>query len=53
MNIIEKNLSDTIFKSALTVHKILVPGLLESAYQKCLMLELLKSCLSVQKRSAG
>lgn len=49
MNIIVKDLSDTIFKSALTVHKILGPGLLESAYQRCLMLELLNNGLSVQK----
>ena len=49
MNIVEKELSDIIFKSALNVHKTLGPGLLESAYQKCLMLELLKQRLNVNK----
>jgi GxxExxY protein len=49
MNIIEKDLSDIIFKAALKVHKALGPGLLESAYQKCLMLELLSEGLLVRK----
>jgi len=38
--IIEKEISDVIFDSALTVHKQLGPGLLESAYQHCLRYEL-------------
>lgn len=49
MNIIEKDLSDIIFKAALKVHKTLGPGLLESAYQKCLLLELLNEGLLVRK----
>jgi len=49
MKIIEKDLSDIIFKAALKVHKALGPGLLESAYQKCLMLELLSEGLLVRK----
>ncbi len=49
MEIIEKELSDVIFKSALNVHKTLGPGLLESAYQKCLMLELVNKGLHVRK----
>lgn len=49
MEIIEKELSDVIFKSALKVHKALGPGLLESAYHKCLMLELLNQGLKVNK----
>jgi GxxExxY protein len=49
MEIIEKELSDIIFKSALKVHKALGPGLLESAYHKCLMLELLNQGLKVNK----
>jgi GxxExxY protein len=49
MEIIEKELNDIIFKSALKVHKALGPGLLESAYHKCLMLELLNQGLKVNK----
>jgi GxxExxY protein len=49
MDIVEKDLSDIIFKSALNVHKTLGPGLLESAYQKCLMLELVSKGLHVRK----
>ncbi len=49
MNIVEKDLSDIIFKSALNVHKALGPGLLESAYQKCLMLELINQGVLVRK----
>jgi GxxExxY protein len=49
MEIIEKELSDVIFKSALYVHKTLGPGLLESAYQKCLILELINRGLIVLK----
>lgn len=43
MEIIERELSDIIFHSALKVHKALGPGLLESAYQICLLYELKKN----------
>jgi len=47
MEIIEKGLSDIIFKSALDVHRALGPGLLESAYHSCLYYELQEQGLSV------
>ena len=34
------NISEQIFGSAIEVHKILGPGLLESAYEECLCREL-------------
>ena len=37
---------------ALTVHKTLGPGLLESAYQECLYFELAKTGLRVEKEKA-
>lgn len=49
MEIVEKELSDKIFQAALKVHKLLGPGLLESAYQRCLHIELLDRGLFVQK----
>ena len=52
MEIVEKELSDKIFQSALKVHKLLGPGLLESAYQRCLHIELLDRGLFVQKEVA-
>ena len=41
-----------IFDCALTVHKSLGPGLLESAYEECLFYELKKSGLNVEKQKA-
>ena len=45
----ENELSSIIIGKAIEVHKILGPGLLESAYQECLCYELLGSGLFVEK----
>lgn len=45
----ENTLSNIILGCAIEVHKLLGPGLLESAYQECLMYELIKSGLKVEK----
>ena len=41
--------TDTIIGAAIEVHRHLGPGLLESAYQTCLMYELIKLGLKVEK----
>ena len=46
MNIEE--LANTIIGAAIRVHRVLGPGLLESAYQKCLEYELIKMKLGVE-----
>ena len=46
----ENEISKIVFESALKVHKILGPGLLESAYEECLFYELKKSNLNVEKQ---
>jgi GxxExxY protein len=43
------NLSYQIIGCAIEVHRILGPGLLESAYQNCLIFELKKKGLKVEK----
>ena len=43
----ENEISKIVFDSALKVHKSLGPGLLESAYEKCLVYELRKHNLKV------
>ena len=45
----ENKLSGIIIGCAINVHKKLGPGLLETAYQECLMYELRKNGLYVQK----
>ena len=45
----ENELSNIIIGCAIEVHKQLGPGLLESAYQECLLYELLKTGLQVVK----
>lgn len=45
----ENRLSNFIIGKAIEVHKLLGPGLLESAYQECLYYELTSSGLMVQK----
>lgn len=46
----ENELSKLVFDSALKVHRVLGPGLLESAYEECLYYELKKSGLDVVKQ---
>lgn len=46
----ENEISQKIIGCAIEVHKVLGPGLLESAYQECLSYELEKSGLNVQKQ---
>ena len=46
---IENELSKKVLGCAIEVHKLLGPGLLESAYQECLYYELVKSGLKVKK----
>ncbi len=48
----ENELSKIVFDAALKVHRILGPGLLESAYKECLFHELCKTNLLVQKEKA-
>ena len=48
----KKEISKIVFESALKVHKVLGPGLLESAYEECLFYELKKSNLKVEKQKA-
>ncbi len=45
-----KELTDKIIKAAIEVHKILGPGLLESAYEECLVYELIKMDLSIKQQ---
>lgn len=45
----ENEISKIVFESALKVHKVLGPGLLESAYEECLFYELKKHDLKVDK----
>lgn len=46
----ENELSEIIIGAAITVHKNLGPGLLESAYEECLYYELNKNGLNVEKQ---
>jgi len=46
----ENELSRIVFNAALTVHKILGPGLLESAYEECLFYELSKTGLKIERQ---
>ena len=46
---IENTLSGKVIGCAIKVHKVLGPGLLESAYHECLHYELLKAGLNVEK----
>jgi GxxExxY protein len=45
----ENEITEKIIGCAIQVHKILGPGLLESAYQECLYYELQKNGLKVEK----
>jgi GxxExxY protein len=46
----ENELSNIVIGHAITVHKNLGPGLLESAYEECLYYELNKNDLFVEKQ---
>jgi len=46
----EQEISKIVFDCALRVHKVLGPGLLESAYEECLFYELKKTNLKVEKQ---
>ena len=46
----ENEIGDAIIASALKVHRALGPGLLESAYETCLVYELQKQPLPVQQQ---
>ena len=46
---IENEISNKIIGCAIEVHRILGPGLLESAYEECLYYELINSGLKVKK----
>ena len=53
MNIMTENeISKIVFESALKIHRSLGPGLLESSYQECLLYELHKHGLIVDKEKA-
>jgi GxxExxY protein len=45
-----EELSKVIIGAAIEVHKLLGPGLLESAYEECLTYELLKNNLIVERQ---
>jgi GxxExxY protein len=46
---IENEISNKIIGCAIEVHKLLGPGLLESAYRECLYYELIKNGFNVEK----
>jgi GxxExxY protein len=48
----ENDISRIVFESALKVHQLLGPGLLESAYEECLFYELKKHNIKVEKQKA-
>jgi GxxExxY protein len=48
----ENELSKIVFDLGMKIHKILGPGLLESAYEECLYYEIKKSGLLVEKQKA-
>ena len=45
-----EELTDKIIRAAIEVHKILGPGLLESAYEECFVYELIKMGLSLKQQ---
>ena len=49
-NIIDKRLTEKIIGAAIAVHKELGPGLLESAYEACLVYELVQAGLKVESQ---
>ncbi len=51
-NMTENEISKIVFEAALKVHRVLGPGLLESAYEECLFYELKKSNLKIEKQKS-
>jgi GxxExxY protein len=49
MNISENQIASVIIGCAIEIHKALGPGLLESAYQECLLFKLRQDGLKVEK----
>lgn len=49
-NISENEISKIVYESGYLVHKTLGPGLLESAYEECMLYELKKGGLLVEKQ---
>jgi GxxExxY protein len=45
----ENEISKIIIGSAIIVHRVLVPGLLEGYYKECLICEILEAGLFVEK----
>lgn len=50
MDISENDISKIVYESGYLVHKVLGPGLLESAYEECLFYELYKHDLFVERQ---
>ncbi len=46
----ENEISKIVFECALKIHRILGPGLLESAYEECLFYELKRTGLCIEKQ---
>lgn len=47
----EQEISKIVFDCALRVHKVLGPGLLESAYEECLYYELKNQILKLKNKN--
>ena len=52
MEITENDIARIVFESGLQIHKILGPGLLESAYEECLYFDLVNAGLKVEKQKS-
>ena len=52
MEFTENEIAKIVFESGLNIHKILGPGLLESAYEECLYFDLVNSGLKVEKQKS-
>lgn len=50
IRISENDISKIVYEAGYLVHKSLGPGLLESAYEECMLYELKKSGLFVEKQ---
>ena len=52
MEITENEIARIVFESGLQIHKVLGPGLLESAYEECLYFDLVNAGLKVEKQKS-